>query len=260
MTDDALLLIGRDTGHTRAVLETHADRLGSRADLDRTAVATVGTEPERDLAAVDIDADRTFAVPMWFAHTHCTESGVPAGLRHLDGPVHYCEPVGRSPSVTGAIADRAAAAAEGRPDSVALVAFGSSSKPNSRLATEYHAARLREREGHDEVVPCYLLQNPTAECVRYTLAADRSVAVPLFLGRSEATERRIPEALDLDRGGLDYAAPLGDHEGVTTAVASELARVREAVDDRPAGASDTAVGDPRVTLADGDGTDAGDPR
>jgi len=258
MTDDALLLIGRDTGEARAVLETHADRLDARAGVDETAVATVGTEPERDLAAVDLDADRTFAVPMWFAHTHRTASGVPAGLSHVDGTVHYCEPIGRSPSVTAAIADRAAAAATGTPSSLALVAFGSSSKPNGRLAAEYHAARLRNRAAHDEVVPCYLLQNPTAECVRYNLTADRSVAVPLFLAPGAATERRIPDALDLDRGGIDYAAPLGDHEAVTTAVAAELTRVREDADRCPIDAVDATVGDARVTLADGEGE--GEPR
>jgi len=254
MTDDALLLVGRDTGNARDVLATHAGRLRDAVDVDEIAVTTVGMEPERHLDDVALDADRVFAVPLWFAHTHRTESAIPAALGRLDATVHYGEPVGRSPSVTEAIADRAADVTNGRaPGSVALVAFGSSSNPDGRLTTEYHATRLRKRAAHDEVVPCYLLQNPAAECVRYNLAAERSVAVPLFLSASDVTRRRIPEALELDRGGLEYAAPLGDHEGVTDAIRTEVERVRSQAERGTEGSADPTVVEAPVPVTDGDG-------
>jgi len=246
MTDDALILIGRGTGDAREVLQIHADRLRGRV-ADEVATVTVGAEPERDIDDDVVDAERAVAVPMWFAHTHQSATAVPRALAGIEATVDYGEPVGRSPSVTEAIADRAAAA--GDDDSLALVAFGSSSKPHGRLATEYQAARLRER-GAEEVAPCYLLQNPAVECVRYNLDAEASVAVPLFLSHGEAVDRRIPEKLELGRGGIDYAAPLGDHEGVTEAVAAEVARVRASgsVD-----AADAVGADARVTMADGEG-------
>lgn len=251
MTDDALILIGRDTGDAREVLETHARRLEGPV-ADEVAAVTVGEEPERDVPSDVVAADGAVAVPMWFAHTHRSAEAVPRALARVDATVEYGEPVGRSPSVTDAILDRAAEATAGTLDSLALVAFGSSSKPHSRLATEYQAARLRER-GADEVVPCYLLQNPAVECVRYTLEADASVAVPLFLAHGEATDRGIPEKLELGRGGIEYAAPLGDHVGVTEAVAAEVARVRSGAADGARSLGSSSNGEARVTVADGEG-------
>ena len=107
-----------------------------------------------------------------------------------------------------------------------LVGFGSSSQPYQRRTADYHATRLREGTAYDTVLTCYLLQNPAVECVRYNVPTERAVAVPLFLGHSEATQRRIPTALELDRGGISYAEPLLDHAGVTDAIAAEVERQR----------------------------------
>jgi sirohydrochlorin ferrochelatase len=40
----------------------------------------------------------------------------------------------------------------------------------------------------------------------------------MFVSATEATESRIPEALELDRGGIDYADPFGTHQGITEAI------------------------------------------
>jgi sirohydrochlorin ferrochelatase len=92
--------------------------------------------------------------------------------------------------------------------------------------TEYHATRLREQTEYDEVLGCYLLQNPAVECVRYNLTNPSAVAVPLFLSETEATERRIPAKLELDRGGVEYASVLGDHPKITDALHAEIEKQR----------------------------------
>lgn len=229
MPTETLLLIARENGDTREVLETHARRLADRTAVDRVAVATYGSEPVVDLRGrlVELDADRVYAVPMCVAHTYATVEDVPAALSVVEGEVRYCEPVGRSPAVTDALAERARAVDAGEgPASLALVGFGSGSTPFQRQSTEYHAERLRERGSYEEVVTCYLLQNPAVECVRYNVSAPRTVAVPLFLADSAATRGEIPEKLELDRGGVAYADPLGTHPRVTDAVAATLARER----------------------------------
>jgi len=172
-------------------------------------------------------AETVYAVPMVAAHTRDTTTEIPAALSAIQGTVHYCEPVGRSPAITDVLAQRGAA--EVAPDedaSLVLVSFGSSSKPYQRETTDYHASRLEANAGYGAVVTCYLLQNPAVECVRYNVPTSDAVAVPLFLGRSEATERRIPAALELDRGGIEYADPLLDHPGVTDAIAAEVEKQR----------------------------------
>lgn len=229
MTRDSLLLLGRRAVDTREVLAVHAERLADRADVDDVTVATYGHEPVRDLRDqfAAVDGDGVYAVPMAVAHDHATVDGVPAALSYVDGDVTYCEPPGTSPAVTAVLAERAATQVAPGPDaSLILVGFGSSSRPYQRQAVEYHAARLRERSAFGEVLTCYLLQNPTVECVRYNVSTDRAVAVPLFLSHSAATDERIPTELELDRGGIAYADPVGTHPRLTDAVHAEFVKQR----------------------------------
>lgn len=229
MNSESVLLIGRETRNAREVLAAHADRLGRRDVADDVEVATYESEPVRELRGrfEAIGADTVYAVPMAAAHTFETTNGVPAALSYVSGDVHYCEPLGRSPAVTEVIAERGEYLVPASSDvSLILVGFGSSSKPFHRQTADYHAARLRERSDYGEVLTCYLLQNPAVECVRYNADRDRSVAVPLFLTRTEATETRIPEELELARGGVEYADPLGEHPRITDAVHAEVEKQR----------------------------------
>ncbi|MFC4408260.1 CbiX/SirB N-terminal domain-containing protein [Haloarchaeobius iranensis] len=229
MTTESILLIGRDTRNAPEVLEAHASRLSQRSIVDDVEIATYESEPVRELKEEfeRLAADTVYAVPMCTAHSHETIDGLPAALSYLPGDVHYCEPLGQSPAVTEVIAERGASLLPASDDAaLILVGFGSSAKPYHRQTTDYHAARLREQSGYGEVLTCYLLQNPTVDCVRYNISKSRSVAVPLFLTRTEATESRIPDALELARGGIQYADPLGAHPRITDAVQAEVEKQR----------------------------------
>ncbi|MFC6837510.1 CbiX/SirB N-terminal domain-containing protein [Halomarina ordinaria] len=259
MTSETILLVGRDTRNAREVLEEHADRLDRRAVADDVGVATYGSEPVRELRGTfaRLSAETVYAVPMCAAHTHDTTGAIPAALSYVPGDVRYCEPVGGSPAVTEVIAERAGERLPAAEDvSLVLVGFGSSSKPYHRQTTDYHAARLREQSGYGEVLTCYLLQNPAVECVRYNATGARSVAVPLFLSRTEATERRIPERLELARGGVAYADPFGTHPRITDAVHAEVEKQRALAADgsAPAASFEARLTRTRRPVAtDGDG-------
>lgn len=252
---DTLLLIGRDAGRARSVITTHANRLEDRGVADAVEVALYEEEPIRELrdALREVDSEVTYAVPMIVGHTHVTRDEIPRALSYVPGEVCYCEPLGRSPAIAGAVCDRTAGLAAGDRRSLVLVGFGSSSLPNGRQVVEYQAARLRERAGFDEVVTCYLLQNPAVECARYNVSNEHVVAAPLFLAASEATDREIPAKLELDRGGIAYADPLGDHPRVTDAIAAEVARQRALDAERDGLEPAAAVDGPRPIATDGDG-------
>lgn len=261
MSTDAIILIGRDAGNASEVYETHAGRLASRTDADRVDVATYESEPTRELRDQlrAVDADDVYAVPMAAAHSHDTLQRLPGALDAVDGDVHYAEPVGRSPAVTEVVVDRAREATAGRDvtpgdSTLVLVGFGSSTKPYHRQTANYHAARVRERGVYGAVTTCYLLQNPTVECVRYDVSKPNAVAVPLFVARSEATARRIPEELELDRGGIQYADPLGTHERLTDAIAAEVQKQRTLASGRTdATGVDPLTGAHRPVATDGQG-------
>jgi len=254
MTTESLLLVGRGSGAVRDLLETHATRLEDRLTVDSVAVTVYEHEPLRELRKEfeAIAAERVYAVPMCAAHTYDTLNEIPAALSYVSGDVRYCDPVGTSPAITDVLAERGDALVPEREDaSLVLVGFGSSSKPHNRQTTDYHADRLREQTGYGAVVTCYLLQNPTVECVRYNVPTERAVAVPLFVAPSEATEERIPEALELGRGGIEYAAPLGEHPRVTDAVCGEVERQR-ALSETGASPTEAPVGQ-RPVATDGEG-------
>jgi sirohydrochlorin ferrochelatase len=241
MTTESILLIGRNMRDGHEVLEAHADRLSRRAVVDNVEIATYEREPIYELKEEfeQISADTVYAVPMCAAHCHDTINSVPAALSYVSGDVHYCEPLGQSPVVTEVLEEKGVNLIPASDEvSLILVGFGSSSKPYQRQTIDYHAARLRKQSGYEEVLTCYLLQNPTVECVRYNMTKNQAVAVPVFLTRSEATESRIPDKLKLPRGGIEYADPLGKHPRITDAVHAEVEKQRTlAVDDVASAAS-----------------------
>lgn len=260
MTTESLLLIGRNTGNARDVFETHAERLARRTTVDAVEIATYESEPVRELREQlgALSTDRVYAVPMCAAHTYDTINGIPAALSSISGDIRYCEPLGRSPVVTEILRERGASLVSPADDtSLVLVGFGSSSKPYHRQTADYHAARLRDGSDYGEVLTCYLLQNPAVECVRYNVSKSRAVAVPLFVARSEATEERIPDKLELARGGIEYADPFCDHPQITSAIRAEVEKQRAlAVDDTSVSVSfETQLTRTRRPVAtDGEGT------
>ncbi|SFS08671.1 Sirohydrochlorin ferrochelatase [Halomicrobium zhouii] len=234
MPRDTLLLVCRES-EGRSAVETHRERLRTRGVADAVEVARYQHEPVRELRdrLAGLDADRVFAIPMCLSHSRETTDAIPSALSAVSAPVTYCEPVGHSPAVTGAVLERATShVAAGANASIVLVGFGSGGTPYNRQAVEYHAARIRRQSDYGEVMACYLMQNPAVECVRYNVSTDRAVAAPMFVDPGAATEEEIPAKLELERGGIEYADPLGDHSLVTDAIEAEVARQRVLTDAR----------------------------
>lgn len=261
MSRETLILVGREA--TSAVLERHAARLRERDVVDAVATATYGAEPAFDLAETfrDHEADRTYVVPMCFAHTYETTEDVPRALSELPGQVRYCDPVGESPVVTELLRERAAPAhrnnADGaddaEPEALLLVALGNSGEDYGRETAEYHAERLRP--DFAEVRTAYLLQSPAVECARYTLDHDSAVVVPLFVAECEATRTGIPAKLELDRGGFEYADPFGSGARLTEAIHAEVERERVLADGDSETPGTDLVADAQPVATDGRGQD-----
>jgi len=258
MPRDTLLIVGRGGERARASFKTHAQRLRNRGVAARIETATYEREPGRELreTLAGIDTEHTYVVPMCLAHTRTTVEVLPSALDRVAGAVTYCEPVGRQPAITRAVVERArSACADPDRTGLALVGFGASGTPYHQQAARYHADRIESRSDFTDVTTCFLLQNPTVECVRYTVDAGRMVAVPLFFAPSSATDTEIPAKLELSRGGVDYATPLSTHECVTDAIESAVQKQRaiEAGTDVPHSFEATLTGQSRALATDGEG-------
>ncbi|WP_424018372.1 CbiX/SirB N-terminal domain-containing protein [Halorientalis pallida] len=259
MTQDTLVLVGQEGTHVRETLATHADRIARRGAVDAAHAVTYSEEPGRELRERfrSLPEGVVYVVPAALAHSRETTDVLPRTFPAFDGTVRYCEPIGRSPAITRLVIERATALVEAdRDGTLVLVGQGSSSQPYHRQMVEYHATRIAERTDYAAVEPTYLLQNPAVECVRYAVETERSVAVPLFLTANATTDRRIPAKLELDRGGMAYADPLGDHSLVTDAIEGEITRQRAlATADRtqPASFEDALVQGARSVATDGEG-------
>lgn len=249
MPRETVVLVGRN--EVQSVAEQHADRLRNANIVDTVTTATYELEPESELRETlsDVRGDQIYAVPICFAHTHETLKDIPRALKRLSGEVQYCDPIGKHQTVTEAIRSRAVAASDA--DALILVALGNSRDSYARTAAKSHAARLRA--GFDEVRTTYLLQSPAVECARYTLEADHAVACPLFVSECEATRDRIPEQLELHRGGIDYAEPFGAHDAVTDAISVAVERAR--ANSEPSTPSPDIVANADPVATDGRGQD-----
>lgn len=252
-----LLLVGRETPNARGILETHAERVQNRCAIDTVAVATFSDDPYTELHGplTGIDDQEIHVVPMCTAHTNETTTELPAALSHVEGSVQYCEPVGYDPAITDAIVDRAVERLSPGPEtSLVLAGLGNTGAPHHRQVLEFHAQRLRDRTTYDAVRHCYLVQNPTVECVRYNVPTEQAVVVPLFVLPGPETNEQIPAKLELNRGGLAYADPLGNHEQVTTAIQSRLgSRIALDAEKRPVTFEDALATTSRPVATDGDG-------
>ncbi|MDG5775751.1 sirohydrochlorin chelatase [Haloarculaceae archaeon H-GB2-1] len=243
----ALVLVGRSAAGAGDVLATHAARLRERAVADEVTTLQYDHDPVAEIAdeLAAVEAETVFVSPLVVEREHFPARDVE---RVTDRTVHVCEPLGWSPALTDAVLDRADAnVSTPAAATLVLVGLGRSSASDRDLAVAYHADRIRERDVYAQVLDGYLLQNPAVECVRYDVATEEVVVVPVFPARCQATEERIPKALGFEPDGI--AAPLGAHPRVTDCIQAELARervLREGSRSVPGGAE----GGPRLA-ADG---------
>jgi sirohydrochlorin ferrochelatase len=229
MVNGTLILLGRQTARSDGTIETHAERLRQRGVAETVQVERYDEtwSPAVDEDVVDECDDRTdedvFVVPIIVAETNETRDVIPAFGEIIDSAT-LCDPVGRSPAVTDAIAERAAEQIRPHGEtSLVLVGLGSSSMPHQRRTLEYHERRLRERTDYGEVTSAYLLQDPTVECAHYNVTNEQTVVVPVFITPCAATEEVVAK---FGRDGVEHADSLGTHPRLTDAICAEVAKHR----------------------------------
>ncbi len=112
-----------------------------------------------------------------------------------------------------------------------IVGHGSHLNEDSSLPVYEHAARIRERFGHeyDEVVECFWKEEPSMRHVLATVESENVFVVPAFISEGYFTQQVIPRELGLAgpatyRGGkaIRYAGPLGTFEGMPEVILERI--------------------------------------
>ncbi len=220
-TDAALILVGhgstKNTASSAPVCQ-HAAELRRRGIFAEVRECFWKVEPRVQGALAWVAARRVFVVPLFMGEGFFTGEAIPQalGLR-VDAPadaarrqvfngqlVHYCQPVGTHPAMTGVVLARARGVVEQfpfprapRPEETTLflAAHGTTRNENSRKTAERQAGILRERDLYADVHAVFLLEKPAvAEC--YTLAGTRNlVVVPFFISDGLHASEDLPVLL-----------------------------------------------------------------
>lgn len=209
---------------------THADTIRTTSAFDEVREAFWKEEPSFREVLRTIEADEVFVVPLFISEGYFTEQVIPRELRlagwdvtdwDSDGTsadhatleaedvgktIHYCGPVGTHDSMADVIIQRAQSVTDdpavGPGFGLAVVGHGTERNENSAKAIHYHADRIREQAGFDEVQALFMDEAPEVDDVTDHFESDDIVVVPLFVADGFHTQEDIPT----DMGLTEHAA------------------------------------------------------
>ncbi len=239
MTKTGIVLAGHGShisAQTASIVWEQVDRLRALNAADEITAAFWKEAPSFQTVLDTLTADDITIVPLFTAHGYFTRTVIPTEMeltgaitRRAGRTIRYTEPLGAHPRlsdivwarVVDAMRDLGVAA-----DATAVAVIGHSTRrhPESRAATEAHAAALRELGIAAQVVAVYLDDTPEIADV-YTLTdAPNLIAVPYFLALGSHVTIDVPGELGLASGEtratihgrtVIYAPPVGIDAGLT---------------------------------------------
>ena len=271
----ALVLVGHGStinAESAAPTHQHADELRRRKIFAQVLECFWKLEPAICAVLRGVFVPHVFVVPLFISEGYFTEEVVPRelGLRGRDDrtfsraqqrgglTIHYCDPVGTHPSMTGVLRARAREVVEQHPfpraprpaeTTLCIAGHGTGNNENSRMAIERQVELLRADSDYAAVEPVFMEEAPhIADC--YSLAPTKNIVmVPFFISDGLHSHEDIPVMLGEPPGVVKeryrsgqptwrnpterhgkrvwYAASIGSEPGMADVI---LERVREAAE------------------------------
>jgi sirohydrochlorin cobaltochelatase len=214
MRDAALLLLGHGStlnADSSAPTYQHAEEIRRRGLFAEVHVAFWKEEPNFRQALRQIASRTVYAVPNFISSGYFTEQVIPRELglagsvTSVEGhDVHYCEPVGLSPVMTGALLQRAGevvAQSGETPDlhdsCLFICGHGTSFNDNSTKIIHEQAQLIRERGLYADCQPCLMEQRPFVKDWRTLTDCRNVIVVPFFISDGLHSYEDIPVLLGL---------------------------------------------------------------
>ena len=227
-TTEALVIAGHGSHRnpdSAAPVFAHADTIRKRGIFDEVREAFWKEEPSFREVLRTLESDVVYVVPLFMSEGYFTERVMSRELRltddwtlDVDKQVHYTSPVGTHDAMTDVILRRAETVtgdpAVGAGYGLALVGHGTERHEGSGGSTQYHAARIRDRDRFDEVRALFMDEPPYVDGVTEHFEAGNVILVPLFVADGYHTREDIPEDIGLTddyRTGYDVPATVDGH-------------------------------------------------
>ena len=221
----------------------HTDRVRATGAFDEVRAAFWKEQPDLREILRTLESEEVYVVPLFMAEGYFTEQVIPRELRlrgwegwDSDGTdaepvtleaadtgqtVYYCGPVGTHDAMTDVIEERAETVT-GEPDvgegfGLAVVGHGTERNPHSAASTEYHVARIRERDRFDEVRALFMDEPPEVDDLTDHFEVENVVLVPLFVADGYHTREDIPRDVGIadedgdETAGYDVPATVDGH-------------------------------------------------
>ncbi len=183
----------------------------------QVACGVLNGKPSLEAAFAGLRGDKVLVYPLFMSGGYYVEKALPERLG-LDAnssagsrDVTILPPLGLDPALPEIVARRVRDAAPANPysaseSSVLVIAHGSTKSPQSRLAAETFADRLRRHLKAGLVRTAYLEEAPFVEDATAGLTA-RSVVVSLFVSQGSHGGGDVPKILA--EAGIGYAPVIG---------------------------------------------------
>ena len=238
----ALILAGHGSHispNTAGLVWRHVDRLRVMGVADEVTAAFWKEMPSFHQVLNTLTADDITIVPLFTAQGYFTkqviptEMGLQGALTVREGrTIRYARTLAEHPYLSTVVESRVRQALADfalNPTETAVAIIGHSTRrnPESRVATEAQAQRLRDLNMVAQVQAVYLDDSPEIPEI-YTLTdAPNIVAVPYFLAAGSHTTIDVPNALGLPEGDAQatiegrnvyYTAPVGVDDDLLTAI------------------------------------------
>ncbi len=214
MHNAALLLLGHGStlnADSSAPTYQHAEDIRRRGLFAEVHVAFWKEEPNFRQALRQVSSHTVYVLPNFISSGYFTEQVIPRELgltgavTQIDGrDVHYCEPVGLSGEMTGALLKRAqevVAQSGEAPDPgdccLLICGHGTSFNDNSTKIIYEQAQLIRAQGLYADCQPCLMEQQPFVKDWRTLTSCRNVIVVPFFISDGLHSYEDIPVLLGL---------------------------------------------------------------
>lgn len=212
--DSALVIAGHGSSKnpdSSAPTYRNAEEIRSRGIFSEVACAFWMEEPAyRDIYRT-LQSRSIYIVPNFISEGFFTREIIPREFQLEsrttvigDRRVHYCDPVGSHPSMTGLLLKRAREVAPGVPpeeSSLLIVGHGTKLNPDSRKAVETQVERIRKEPSYRyaEVEGAFMEEPPLISDWQRFVKTPNVIVVPFFIADGLHSYQEIPVLLGIDR-------------------------------------------------------------